>query len=140
MLEDRGFTMHKFIATIIIGAFMSGCVPAASHRADVQDDSSDRISVGTVQRSITVGMSSAQVIEVLGSPNIVSTDDQRRENWVYDKIASDVTYSNSQSGLGALILGQRAGSASRSQRTLTIIIKFDKNNKVRNYSYHTSKF
>jgi len=132
--------MYKIITIMVIGIFMSGCVSASSHRADVQDDSSDRISVGTVQRSVTVGMSSAEVIEVLGSPNIVSTDEQRRENWVYDKVATDVSYSNSQSGLGALILGQRAGAASRSQRTLTIIIKFDKNNKVRDYSYHTSKF
>ncbi len=130
----------KIIPIIIIGTLMSGCVSASSHREDVQDDTGERISVGTVQRSITVGMSSAQVIEVLGSPNIVSTDDQRRENWVYDKVASDVTYSNSKSGIGALILGQNAGSASRSQRTLTIIIKFDGNHKVRDYSYHTSKF
>jgi len=132
--------MYKVIATMIIGAFMGGCVSAASHRADVQDDSVERISIGTVQRSIAVGMSSTQVVEVLGSPNIVSTDDQRRENWVYDKVSSDISYSNSQSGLGALILGQRAGAASRSQRTLTIIIKFDNNSKVRDYSYHTSKF
>lgn len=132
--------MHKIVPLIIVGIIIGGCTSAAEHRKDVQDTSADRISVGKVQRSINTGMSSAQVIEVLGSPNIVSTDDQRRENWVYDKVATDVTYSSSHNGLGSLIIGRSAGAASRSQRTLTIVIKFDKNHKVRDYSYHQSKF
>lgn len=106
----------------------------------MQDNSTDRVTVGTVQREIKVGMTSAKVIEVLGSPNMVSTDDQRRESWVYDKIATDTAHSSSKSGITSLFLGQSAGAASTSQRTLTIIIKFDKNSKVRDFSYHTSRF
>lgn len=137
--------MYKMIPIIFISILIGGCISAAQHRKDVQDDTVDKISVGKVQRRISVGMSSAQVIEVLGSPNIVSTDDQRRENWVYDKVATDASYSNSASGggVGALIFfghTRGAGSASSSQRTLTIIIKFDKSHKVRDYSYHQSKF
>lgn len=138
--------MYKMIPIIFISLLIGGCISAAQHRKDVQDDTVDKISVGKVQREISVGMSSAQVIEVLGSPNIVSTDDQRRENWVYDKVATDVSYSSSYGPvggvIGALIIGQSAsaGAASKSQRTLTIIIKFDKHHKVRDYSYHQSKF
>ena len=33
-----------------------------------------------------------------------------------------------------------AAAAERSQRTLTIIVKFDKQGKVRDLAYHTSKF
>jgi len=131
--------VRKIIPIFIIGSLMAGC-SASSHRADVQDDSADRITVGKVQREINVGMSTEQVIEILGSPNIVSTDDQRRESWVYDKVATDTAYSSSKSGITSLILGQSSGAASRSQRTLTIIIKFDETHKVRDFSYRTSRF
>jgi hypothetical protein len=37
-------------------------------------------------------------------------------------------------------VGGGAAAAERSQRTLTIIVKFDKQGKVRDLAYHTSKF
>jgi len=146
--------MFKHAIWIPLVIALVGCASAAQHRADVQDDSGDRLTVGTVQREIKVGMSSAQVAEVLGSPNIVSTDEQRREVWVYDKVATDTAYSTSSGGISALVLGfgnsasggvggsmhSGAGAASTSQRTLTIIIKFDDKGMVRDFAYHTSKF
>jgi outer membrane protein assembly factor BamE (lipoprotein component of BamABCDE complex) len=133
---------------------LSGCQSAGAHRAAVQDDSTDRLTVGTVQRQIQVGMSGAQVAQVLGSPNIVSSDEERREVWVYDKIATDRAYSASSGGVQALVLGfggaaaggigggvgASAGASSTSQRTLTVVIKFDHERKVRDFAYHTSRF
>lgn len=87
-------------------------------------------------------MTSAEVIQTLGSPNIVSTDEERREVWVYDKIPTDQAYSTS-SGYGTiLILGfaKESGARSTSRRTLTIAIKFDNDHRVRDFSYHTSRF
>lgn len=146
--------MNKLLAIIFIPAFLVGCMSAAEHRQAVQDDSGEQLTVGTVQKEIKVGMSGAEVAQVLGSPNIVSTDEQRREVWIYDKVATDYAYSGSSGGISALILGwggsaaggvspgysSSAGAASRSQRTLTIIIKFDNDGMVRDFAYHTSKF
>jgi len=96
----------------------------------------DRVTVGTVQKEIRVGMSSVAVAEQLGSPNIVQTDELGREIWIYDKIASDAVSSS-----GPLILGFGSGGAvSKSQRTLTVIIKFNKDMTVRDYAYHASRF
>ena len=125
-----------FVSGIIIGSI--GC-SADYHAGKINKGlQGDRMTVGTVQREIRVGMSSADVAEVLGSPNIVTTDEQRREVWVYDKIATDVAASGGSWTL--LLLGQSAGAASKSQRTLTIIIKFDEDKKVRDFAYHTSRF
>jgi outer membrane protein assembly factor BamE (lipoprotein component of BamABCDE complex) len=99
-------------------------------------------------------MSGAEVAQVLGSPNIVSTDELRREVWIYDKFSTDVAYSTSSGGVAALIFGGGAdvvggagsnagrstGAASTSQKTLTVIIKFDEAKKVRDFAYHTSSF
>lgn len=124
---------------------------ATHHATDVREaDDVDRVTVGTVQREIIIGMSAADVASVLGSPNIVTTDDQRQETWIYDKISSDVTYSRSSGTVVGLIFGSagggagvgttNAGATSSSQRTLTVIIKFDGNSQVRDFSYHTSRF
>ncbi len=130
--------MKKYLM-ICLSFILFGCAPATYHKQQIQDDTKDRITVGKVQREIKVGMSSAQVIETLGSPNVVSTDEERREVWVYDKIATEVVYSESGAGLKFFTSGQ-AGAASQSQRTLTIVIKFDNEGKVRDFAYHTSSF
>jgi outer membrane protein assembly factor BamE (lipoprotein component of BamABCDE complex) len=142
------------LALLLPLGWLTGCMTASQHRSEVQDDSGDKLTVGVVQKEVNVGMSGAAVLEILGSPNIVSTDEERREVWVYDKIATDFVYSNSSGGLSALILGfpsdvlfggsggynKNAGAASRSQRTLTIIIKFDHDSLVRDFAYHSSSF
>ena len=143
---------------LLLPALLQGCMSAGAHRAAVADDTKDRLTVGAVQREIVVGMAAADVASVLGSPNIVTTDEQRREVWIYDKFSTEVTYSQSSGGVSALILGagpvgsgglgggvgagasRGAGASSKTQRTLTVIIKFDENKKVRDFAYHTSSF
>lgn len=156
--------MKRLLSVVVMTAaagLIAGCQTAAQHAADVRaaQDAGDRVTVGKVQREIRVGMTNAQVVEVLGAPNMVTTDEQRRENWVYDKIATDTAYSSSSGGVNALILGgglvgnagaagglggagysSGAGARSTSQRTLTIIIKYDEANKVRDFSYRSSSF
>jgi outer membrane protein assembly factor BamE (lipoprotein component of BamABCDE complex) len=121
---------------------LAGCASASARRQDVQDNGPNSLTVGKVQRDIRLGMSSAQVAEVLGSPNMVTTDEERREVWVYDKIASDVTYSQG-GGYWTLILfgsDRQTGATATAQRTLTVVIKFDKEGKVRDFAYNSSKF
>lgn len=113
----------------------------------------ERVTVGTVQKEIHLGMSATAVAQVLGAPNIVTTDPDRNEAWIYDKFATDVVYSRSRGGVLGLVLGtgsvagaglgvqtQEAGADSRSQRTLTVVIKFDADQRVRDFAYHTSRF
>ena len=127
---------------LLLALLVSGCMTATQHREAVQDNSSDRVTVGNVQREIKLAMSGADVAKVLGSPNIVTTDDERREVWIYDKFSTDTTVSGSSSYGTLIILGtsSSAGSSSTTQRTLTVIIKFDKEKKVRDFAYHTSRF
>lgn len=147
-------------AAFVAASILSGCVTASEHAKDVNQATSegDKLTVGTVQREIHVGMSGADVAAALGSPNIVTTDEKRREVWVYDKISTNRVYSTSKGGISTLILGgalvgsglvgggggasygAAAGAEATQQRTLTIIIKFDENKTVRDFAYHTSRF
>ena len=131
--------MRRLYWLVLIAFILSGCASASYQRQQVQDDKGDRLTVGTVQQKIAVGTPSAEVAQILGAPNIVTTDEERREVWVYDKIATDVVYSESDAGIKFLTRGS-SGARSTSQRTLTIVIKFDKDGKVRDFSYHSSSF
>ena len=153
-MKMRAISIRHILWGFLLGALVAGCQSAAYHKQQVQDDSSDRVTVGKVQKEIRIGMSSAEVAQALGSPNIVSTDEERREVWIYDKIATDHAYSESRGSVMALILGwggsaagaasgsmsSSAGASSTGQRTLTIIIKFNHDGKVRDFAYHTSRF
>ncbi len=127
------------VAVLLTVVALSGCVTASYQRKDVQDDSGDRVTVGTVQKEIRKGMSGAEVAGALGSPNIVSTDEKGWEVWIYDKIATDRVYSHSDAGLKFLTSGS-SGASSTSQKTLTVIIKYDQDKKVREFAYHTTRF
>jgi outer membrane protein assembly factor BamE (lipoprotein component of BamABCDE complex) len=146
--------MKRLLVSAMAVVFLSGCMMTPQHRRAVRDDSGDRMTVGKVQKEIRVGMSGAEVAQVLGSPNIVSTDEKRREVWIYDKISTETAYSTSEGGVASLILvgltdvflgggggvSGSSGASSTSQRTLTVIIKFDENKQVRDFAYHTSRF
>jgi hypothetical protein len=103
-------------------------------------------------------MSGGEVASVLGAPNIVTTDQERREVWVYDRISTNRAYSTSSGGVSALVLvgalvgdslagglgggnySSSDGASSTTQKTLTVVIKFDNEGMVRDFAYHTSTF
>src|SRR6478736_2806565 len=96
--------LFRFAAVLAAFSALVGCMNAQDHRNAVRDNA-DKLTVGKVQRQINVGMPGSSVVQVLGSPNIVTTDEQHREVWVYDKISTDTAYSTSSGGIMSLILG-----------------------------------
>ncbi|MBI2794971.1 MAG: hypothetical protein HYX66_10030 [Ignavibacteria bacterium] len=133
--------MLVILVSAIAIIFIS-CKSAEDNRQDLRSTQEREITAGIVKKEIRKGMSGAEVAEALGSPNITTKDEQEWETWIYDKIATEASYSESQNSL-FLILGgisNKSGAVSTTQRTLTVIIKFDPNGKVASYSYHTSKF
>jgi outer membrane protein assembly factor BamE (lipoprotein component of BamABCDE complex) len=135
-------------------SLLAGCMTASQHQAEVDSSEEARLTLAAVQSKVQVGMSGAQVLQTLGSPNIISTDEKRHEVWVYDRVGSEYTYSDSDLGLISLIAGasgavaggvlpsykSKAGANRRSQKTLTIIIHFDADKRVEDFSYHASQF
>lgn len=133
---------------ILIAAFLglAGCTGAQHYNPQADE----QLTVGAVQKEIRIGMAGGQVAEVLGSPNIVSTDENRNEVWIYDKISTQFVRADAQAGIlaiggGSDVIGGVGASGSQSsgassQRTLTVVIKFDEDGLVRDFAYHTSRF
>ncbi len=146
------------VGAFIVVASLSACAGAQYHRDAVSGDRRSALTVGQVQREIRVGMSGAEVASVLGAPNVVTTDENRQETWIYDKISTERAYSADNGGIATLILGGAdlgsggvgggllpsysggSGATSTTQKTLTVIVKFDASKKVRDFAYHSSQF
>lgn len=132
---------------------LSGCASVADHRKALDESSEQKLTLGVAQKEIKPGMSQADVAKALGSPNMVTKDKDGIETWIYDKVSTDYAYSTSSGGISSLIFalggnvaGAAGGSASRSsgassrtQRTLTIIIKFT-DSVVKEFTYNATSF
>ena len=139
--------------TVLVAFFVAGCATVGEHRQALKDSSEEKITLGVAQREIKVGMSPPEVAKALGSPNMVTKDREGVETWIYDKISTEYAYSSSSGGIAGLVLSggggsgggalggvnQGAGASSRTQRTLTIIIKF-KNSAVSEFTYNATSF
>src|SRR5262245_30476701 len=136
MNDARPQFVCALLAWLALG--LGGCTGTPPPEKEPQD----RLTVGKVQGEIKIGMSGAKVIEVLGSPNIISTDEQRREVWVYDKVSTERMDASSSSYGTLLIIGGRSdqGTSTTRQRTLTIIIKFAEQKLVRDFAYNYTQF
>ncbi len=132
------------VTTVLTSFALVGCYPTslAEQQKDINaaKGEGDNLSIAKVQKEIKIGMSSADVVLVLGSPNMVTTDDKRRESWVYDKVSTEGMASTSSGTRFLWLPADNKAAVSRSQKTLTIVIKFDEKGMVRDFAYNTSKF
>ncbi|MEM3265844.1 MAG: hypothetical protein QXH07_07810 [Thermoplasmata archaeon] len=137
---------------------LSSCATVSQQQANLSSNQERKITLGLVQKYIHKGESQAKVAEVLGSPNIVTRDSDGNETWIYDKVAQETSYSTSGSsvgigvggggggssgGAGGVIggsYGSSAGAYSSTQKTLTVIIKFNNNGLVKSVAYNASEF
>ena len=135
----------KLIVPAIAAALLAvtaSCSKAYEHSNALHSSNEREMTVGIVQKEIRNGMSQGEVAVALGSPNIVSKDSEGKETWIYDKIATEASYSRDDGGL-FLFLGvydKSAGASAVTQKTLTVVIKFDDARNVEKCSYHSSKF
>jgi hypothetical protein len=144
---------HRIPLLFLAVVALHGC----ASRGELHSEQQRRMTVGTVQKEIRIGMSSVDVAEALGTPNQVRYQDGK-EVWIFDRIATEASYRNSSGGAGGsvgaagvpgnvLVLGNVSaarslsrGESATTQRTLTVIIRYDTNDQVESFSYHSSQF
>lgn len=161
--------MKKKIFSVLLCLTMISPAFAAKLEGNVNKQTApvreQELTIGTVQKFIHNGMAQDEVAMALGSPNIVTQDSNGKETWIYDKIGSTITDRNKNESvmenstytryfwhdlLTFVTLGlinkdvkpemKDVVQVVTTQKTLTIVIKFDSSNKVESYTYHMSKF
>jgi outer membrane protein assembly factor BamE (lipoprotein component of BamABCDE complex) len=130
------------IAVLVLAATACGCTTAAQHQQSLGSTAEREMTLGIVQKEIHAGMGQDEVATALGSPNIVTRDAAGQETWIYDKVATEASYSRSDAYGTILILGagSAAGASASTQKTLTVVIKFSGDQRVESFTYHASKF
>ena len=138
----RTFALIPLVASAVLAAQLTGCMSAAEHAAALHSTRDRDLTVGVVQREIRYGMGQSDVASALGSPNIVTREDNGNETWIYDKIATEASRSADSGGWWIILAGsnKQAGASATTQRTLTVVIKFDAQRHVSNFTYHSTKF
>jgi outer membrane protein assembly factor BamE (lipoprotein component of BamABCDE complex) len=124
----------------VLAAFCVACAdaPPAPEPARNSD-----LTHGNVQLNLKVGETTqTQVLEAFGAPNITSLDGSNREVWTYQRHAT-VAQSSSSSDYWTIVLfggSTRASGFEQTQRTMTLIVKFDANKVVSDFRSRASEF
>ncbi|MHA0320335.1 hypothetical protein ACXY7D_18795 [Sphingomonas melonis] len=130
----------KRIVSVVALATLSACATTTPGPVDQRNS---QLTQGNVQLNLQVGSTTkAQVLEKFGSPNITTRDGAGQEVWSYQRMAT-VSQSSSSSSYWTIFLTGQSKSAdgfSQSSRTMTLIIKFDKNDVVSDFRSRTSDF
>jgi len=119
------------VALLVVGcAYQAPLATIPSRQIDTQ-----KISFGSAQQlksKVDQGASvgGGDVVQALGSPNIVSTNPDGTETWVYDKIITEKE----------MAAGQNTSVQTQSSRTMMILIKFNKKNAVESIVYRQTSY
>jgi hypothetical protein len=136
----------------VLGLAVLLALPPAVRAADepTKAPRESELTLGTIQRSMKTGMSTTEVMEAAGSPNLVTRGRNGRESWVYDRFATETSEQGFQVGgggmgaggsvLGALGVGGSRKKSSTSQRTLMLVVTFGQDGMVESFAYRSSKF
>ena len=62
--------------------------------------------LGALQRSLKEGLTTTEVFEIAGSPNLVTRGRDGRETWVYDKMSMDASEKGIHVGGGGSAAGE----------------------------------
>ena len=131
--------MNKLTSIALFTILVLGC---AANNSEV-----NRLTLGTVQKTVYKGANQTEIMEALGAPNIITNNSSGKEVWTYDRISKEV-----QSSSGVVITwwnpitwitGIFSGSSSRSSSTsksITVLITFDNNKLVSGFKYQRLEF
>ena len=135
---------------------MFNCAPPEPIIIEVPVEKSDKLTLGKVQSQIKKGMNQTEVLEVLGSPNIITKNSNGNEVWTYDKIGTSqsssneasATYGQSQLGRGfwAFLFGGTTNSVQSSSnrgaesKSLTVIITYNTEKIISDFTYQSLRY
>lgn len=133
-----------FIRFLILISFtlLAGCSTNSGPLVSIPSRSMEtqRLAVGAAQM-LKVGSTSERVIELLGSPNVVTNNEDGLETWVYDKMSKEIETVRTRDGGWLFTPKQQQSVVSVvGERALIVVIKFDKDQRVSNVRYRQTSY
>jgi outer membrane protein assembly factor BamE (lipoprotein component of BamABCDE complex) len=133
-------TVFKLVTVAATTLIFAACTPVPAKPVTTRNS---ELTHGNVQMNLKVGETNqTQVLEVFGAPNITSIDGSGQEVWTYQRAAT-VSQSTSSNGFWTILLAgqsQEASGLEQTQRTMTLIIKFNDKKIVSDFRSRSSEF
>jgi outer membrane protein assembly factor BamE (lipoprotein component of BamABCDE complex) len=143
LFKKEGVNVMRLVlmwAAVLSCVFISGCATTQTQPVTTRNS---ELTHGNVQLNVKKGETTqTQVLEVFGAPNITSIDSSGQEVWTYQRHAS-VAQSSSSGNYWTVVLAGGTTSAAgfeQTQRTMTLIIKFDEQKVVSDFRSRSSEF
>lgn len=114
-------------------------VLSAGCASTTQAPQKSNLTFGNVKKSIKKGETTqSEIVQLLGSPNITTKNKNNQEVWTYSK----QSYDSESGGFGGglILFGGNKAFSSQSSNSFDLIITFDKNDIVSDYSVVQSQF
>jgi len=118
------------ILGLISSPFLLACSQAPLAVIPARQIETQKITLGAVQSQVKKGASSSDVINALSSPNIVTSNADGSETWVYDKVSTEQENA----------AGSNGNVSVRSTRTMMVVVKFDKSHIVDSVQYRQTSY
>lgn len=147
---DAAFTTRETVKVLILLVLVS-TVSCFSKNNQTQNsgnqeafNSSEASALASENVQIIAGMSQNEVEGLLGAPSLVAKDNEQRETWVYEKVASNCDNSSEAPSVLA-VHGflprdpKEFNIALPSQKPVSVRIRFNIDSKVDSFSYFTAK-
>jgi hypothetical protein len=142
--------MRNTLFVIALFTLASGAPAAIAAEGPATGPRGNDLTLGLIQRSIKSGMTTSEVVESVGSPNLVTRGRDGRESWVYDRFSTETSEEGFHVGGGGLGAGGSVLGAvgvdggkkkvTTSQRTLMLVVTFGADGMVETFTYRSSKF
>ena len=132
-----------FARLILIGVATIALPGCAQTETKSDPGPNSQLTHGNVQMTLQAGKTSqTEVLEKFGPPNIASIDSSGNEVWTYQRQATVQQSSSANNYWTVVLLGgsTRTSGFEQTQRTATLMIKFDSNKVVSDFRSRTSEF
>lgn len=129
--------MKKFLVLIALLPFVvivTGCATSG-----VKEMSNTNLTTGKVKMEVKKGETTqAEILQIFGSPNIVTKNRDNDEVWNYNRMSYESAYGSD--GGGFIFWGGSRAVSSATTKSFDLIIIFDENDVVRDYSLISASF
>ena len=122
------------VALTAIVLLLSGCAQYGR-----KPESNSNLTAGRVKMEIKKGLTTqADILKIFGSPNLVTKNRDNDDVWNYSRMSYDAAYGSDAAGL--IFLGGSRAVSSTTVKSFDLIIIFDNNDVVKDYSIIAASF
>ena len=138
-MHNKLFTLQSIACLALGAALLAGCVGGATFPEE-QEKATSPLTAGNVTLQLKKGETTKdEVLKTFGSPNIVTKNRAADEVWNYNRM-NFTTRVGADAGTLIHVWGSRRAVSTATTKSFDLMITFDENDVVKDYSIIQASF